>query len=243
MTGAWIRSTVIPKAEGRAFELSPGQVLRVTAIEGKQVGDLTVLNLHDYRERFSAIFTPAMNGRSLRRADHLYSGPPFFNAMLDVEHDTHGVHWIGGRCNRLLYEALGAAGTGLASQASYSVPSPAAPLLGPARVEGTTAMLQWEPSAGGFVDGYQVTLTGAAPGGGNATATLFTTATAIATPLPIDDIVRSWSAQVVPTVNGAAVPAAAASTTWCCWSMPTARWPRCAKRTGTRAPPSACTSA
>ncbi|WP_186456976.1 hypothetical protein [Sphingomonas suaedae] len=109
-------------------------------------------------------------------------------------------------------EALGAAGTGLASQASYSVPSPAAPLLGPARVEGTTAMLQWEPSAGGFVDGYQVTLTGAAPGGGNATATLFTTATAIATPLPIDDIARSWSAQVVPTVNGAAVPAAAAST-------------------------------
>ena len=110
MTGALIRSTVIPKAEGRAFEMSAGQVLRVTAIAGKQVGDLTVLNLHDYRERFSAIFTPAMNGRSLRRADHLYSGPPFFNAMLDVEHDTHGVHWIGGRCNRLLYEALGAAG-------------------------------------------------------------------------------------------------------------------------------------
>jgi hypothetical protein len=109
MTGALVRRSVIPKAEGRAFELSAGQVLRVTAIEGKQVGDLTVLNLHDYRERFSAIFTPAMNGRSLRRADHLYSGPPFFNAMLDVEHDTHGVHWIGGRCNRLLYEALGAA--------------------------------------------------------------------------------------------------------------------------------------
>ena len=110
MTGALIRSTVIPKAEGRAFEMSAGQVLRVTAIAGKQVGDLTVLNLHDYRERFSAIFTPAMNGRSLRRANHLYSGPPFFNAMLDVEHDTHGVHWIGGRCNRLLYEALGAGG-------------------------------------------------------------------------------------------------------------------------------------
>ena len=38
MTGALIRSTVIPKAEGRAFEMRAGQVLRVTAIEGKQVG-------------------------------------------------------------------------------------------------------------------------------------------------------------------------------------------------------------
>jgi uncharacterized protein YcgI (DUF1989 family) len=110
LAGALINETVIPKMEGRAFELRAGQVLRVMAIEGKQVGDLTALSLNDHREHFSAIFTPAMNGRSLRRADRLYSGPPHFNAMLDVEHDTHGVHWLGGRCNRMLYEGLGAPG-------------------------------------------------------------------------------------------------------------------------------------
>ena len=110
MPATLLTETIIPKAEGRAFEVRAGQVLRLIAIEGKQVGDLTALNLNDLREKFSAILTPAMNGRSLRRADTLYSGPPFFRAMLDVEHDTHGVHWIGGRCNRMLYEAMGAAG-------------------------------------------------------------------------------------------------------------------------------------
>ncbi len=108
--GALISETIIPKAEGHAFEVKRGQVLRVIAIEGKQVGDMTLLSLNDHRERFSAIFTPAMNGRSLRRADALYSGPPFSNVMVNVENDSHGVHWLGGRCNRLLYEALGAPG-------------------------------------------------------------------------------------------------------------------------------------
>ncbi len=110
MAGGLVSETIIPKTEGRAFELRAGQVLRLIAIEGKQVGDLTALNLRDFKEKFSAIFTPAMNGRSLRRAETLYSGPPFFRAMLGVEHETHGMHWLGGRCNRLLYEALGAPG-------------------------------------------------------------------------------------------------------------------------------------
>jgi uncharacterized protein YcgI (DUF1989 family) len=83
-------------------------MLRVIAIEDKQVGVLTALSLNYHREHFSAIFTPAMNGRLLRRADRLYSGPPHFNPMLDVEHDTHGVHWLGGRCNQMLYGGLGA---------------------------------------------------------------------------------------------------------------------------------------
>ena len=110
MPEALVSDTIIPKAEGRAFELLTGQVLRVIAFEGKQVGDLTALNLHDFREAFSAILTPAMNERSLRRADTLYSGMPWARPMLDVEHDTHGVHWLGGRCNRMLYEAMGAPG-------------------------------------------------------------------------------------------------------------------------------------
>jgi uncharacterized protein YcgI (DUF1989 family) len=110
MAGPLLSETRIPRAEGRAFELHAGQVLRLIAIEGKQVGDLTAWNLHDHRETFNVIFTTAMNDRSVSHVRKLYSGPPHFNEMLTLENDSHGVHWLGGRCNRFLYEAMGAAG-------------------------------------------------------------------------------------------------------------------------------------
>jgi uncharacterized protein YcgI (DUF1989 family) len=103
-----LSSTQIPRMEGRAFELRAGQALRLIAVEGKQVGDLTAFNLYDHREKLSIIFTTSMNDRSVRHVRRLYSGPPYFHEMLALEHDTHGVHWLGGRCNRMLYEAMGA---------------------------------------------------------------------------------------------------------------------------------------
>ena len=71
-----LRELVIPKCEGRAFEVLKGQVLRVIAAEGKQVADLTALNLRDFRETFSSHIT-AQVARSFRNAKQLYSGPPF----------------------------------------------------------------------------------------------------------------------------------------------------------------------
>ncbi len=110
MAGLILSETIIPKAEGRAFELQAGQVLRLTASDGKQVGDVTAVNLHDFREWISVIYTPQRNNRSVRRVERLYSGPPFYRAMLAIENDSHGVHWLGGRCTRTLYELLGAPG-------------------------------------------------------------------------------------------------------------------------------------
>ena len=110
MAGSVLSETIIPKAEGRAFELQAGQVLRLTATAGKQVGDVTTVNLHDFREWFSATYSPQRNNRSVRRVERLYSGPPFYRAMLAIENDSHGFHWLGGRCSRTLYESLGAPG-------------------------------------------------------------------------------------------------------------------------------------
>ena len=108
MSSKLVNDTLIPSEEGRAFEVKSGQRLRLIAVEGKQVGDLTAFNFNDQREQFSVIFTTTMSGLSVRNVRKLYSGPPFFNEMLSIENDAHGVHWLGGRCHRILYAAMGA---------------------------------------------------------------------------------------------------------------------------------------
>ena len=40
MADELVSQFIMPKCEGRAFEVKQGQVLRVIAVEGKQVGDL-----------------------------------------------------------------------------------------------------------------------------------------------------------------------------------------------------------
>ena len=101
-----VHEFIIPRCEARAFEVLKGQVLRVIAIEGKQVGDMTVLNLHDFRETLSAQCTNSFNGRSLSKAAKLFAGPPTFSEMLSVVDDKVGVHWIHGRCNSFMYKVL-----------------------------------------------------------------------------------------------------------------------------------------
>ena len=104
-------------------------------------------------------------------------------------------------------------GGGLSAQASYSFPAPTAPGFTAANVQGGVAALQWTPAASLALDGYQVMLTGTAPGGGaNAVLTQFTEATGHAAVLPADDILRAWTASVAPVVRGSAVGSAAATT-------------------------------
>lgn len=74
------------------------------ASQGKQVGDLTVIARDDHTIAFSSQVTASANGRSLRRARTLYSGPPGFVPLLEVVHDPVGTHWIHGRCTRLRLE-------------------------------------------------------------------------------------------------------------------------------------------
>lgn len=107
MSEKLVRELVIPRCEGRAFEVLKDQFFRVIAIEGKQVGDMTLLNLHDFRERFNAPVSCSMNGRTFRRVKVLYSGPPNFHLMLSTVEDKHGVHWVHGRCNQRMYKRLG----------------------------------------------------------------------------------------------------------------------------------------
>ncbi|MEE8447996.1 MAG: urea carboxylase-associated family protein [Thermodesulfobacteriota bacterium] len=99
-----VNELVITKGEGRAFEVMKGQVFRVIDLEGRQVGDMTLLSLRDFREKFSSQVTVATNGMSFKEAKKLYSGPPRMNVMLTVIEDKVGAHWIHGRCTRLYYQ-------------------------------------------------------------------------------------------------------------------------------------------
>lgn len=101
-----VKELIIPKCEGRAFEVMRGQLFRVIEVEGKQVGDMTLLNLRDFREKFSSQVTVAANNMSFKKATKLYSGPPDFNLMLSVVDDKIGDHWVHGRCTRLYYKIL-----------------------------------------------------------------------------------------------------------------------------------------
>jgi uncharacterized protein len=108
MTGKLVAESLIPEMHGEAFELHAGQVLRLIAVEGKQVGDLTAWALENYDEQMNVIFSTTMNDRSVSHVRRVFSGAPYFNEMLTLENDAHGVHWLGGRCNRFLYQAMGA---------------------------------------------------------------------------------------------------------------------------------------
>ena len=105
-----VSETIIPKCEGRAFEVHKGQVFRVIAVEGKQVGDMHVFNLHNSKEQFSTHVTLTVGGRSFRYAEKLYSGGPWFNTMMTVLDDQTRLHWIHGRCNPLTYKLNGMEG-------------------------------------------------------------------------------------------------------------------------------------
>jgi uncharacterized protein YcgI (DUF1989 family) len=106
MPSTLVEEVVIPRAMGRAFPVLKGQTFRIIAHEGKQVGDLTLLNLHDKRETLSIPITASTNGRSMFFAEKAYSCPPYFNVMATVTHDDgKGLHWLHGRCTRWMYEA------------------------------------------------------------------------------------------------------------------------------------------
>ncbi len=52
-----VEEFVLPIRSGRAWEVAAGQLCRIVAVEGPQVGDLNLWNRHDPRERMWAART------------------------------------------------------------------------------------------------------------------------------------------------------------------------------------------
>ncbi len=72
--GRILKEVVIPAREYLALELKKGQVIRLIDIEGQQVFDVSVFNLHDLEERLSCTATKLVNLKwRITEGDSAYS--------------------------------------------------------------------------------------------------------------------------------------------------------------------------
>jgi len=108
---------LVPPRQARTFEVPAGHFFRITSVEGPQVGDLNLHNLHDLTERFFSGKTRALHGTHVTTGERLWSSIPFLRPMATITTDTlgwygideHGgsVHdAIGTRCGPYTHHAL-----------------------------------------------------------------------------------------------------------------------------------------
>ena len=103
--------------DAATFNVSAGYGFRINCVEGAQVGDLNLWNLHDLNEHFFSGKTRQLHATHVTRGDRLWSSLPAMRAMATITQDSlewygwdadgGGVHdVIGTRCdpytNRLL---------------------------------------------------------------------------------------------------------------------------------------------
>lgn len=110
---------IMPPKSGLAVEVKTGQHLRVTDLEGRQVVDMALFNLHNLREKLSTSYSrtryiPAPGAKYIPR-DKLLAGDTLMSTicrpMMKIVEETpevKGVHDTHNRmCNRFLYESFG----------------------------------------------------------------------------------------------------------------------------------------
>ncbi|GHG88678.1 urea carboxylase-associated family protein [Pseudodonghicola xiamenensis] len=88
-----VEEVVAPPREAVCFEVAAGQVVRISCIEGAQVGDLNLWNARDLRERFYSGKTRALHGSHVSVGDRLWSSFPSLRPMATILEDTLG--WYG----------------------------------------------------------------------------------------------------------------------------------------------------
>ncbi|HZQ05299.1 MAG TPA: DUF1989 domain-containing protein [Anaerolineae bacterium] len=99
-----IEEFVIPMRSGRAWEMRAGQICRIVAVEGAQVGDFNMWNLHNPRERFWAARTKQLHSAHMRVLDRMWSTLPYLRPMATVIGDSinYGYDEDGAGCHDLL---------------------------------------------------------------------------------------------------------------------------------------------
>lgn len=96
---------VVPIRSGQAWELPGGSLCRISAIEGPQVGDLNIWNLHDPREHMWAARTRQLQAAHVTTFDRLWSTLPFLRPLATITADSlagYGRDEEGGRVHDLL---------------------------------------------------------------------------------------------------------------------------------------------
>ncbi len=100
-----VDSFVIPIRSGRAWTIPAGHACRLVTVEGPQVGDLNIWNLHNPRERFWAARTRQLHRAHISTYDRLWSTLPYLRPLATITHDSladYGVDSEGGRVHDTL---------------------------------------------------------------------------------------------------------------------------------------------
>jgi len=94
----------IPIRTGTAWKVRAGQVCRITAPDGPQVGDFNCWSLDNPAEHFWASRTRQLQAAHVRILDRLWSTLPYLRPLLTVTGDSldYGQDERGGRCHDLL---------------------------------------------------------------------------------------------------------------------------------------------
>lgn len=99
-----VEEFVIPPRSGKAWQIAAGQVCQIIAVEGPQVGDLNLWNLHNPRERFWAARTKQLHSAHMRVFDQMWSTLPYLRPMATIVADSvaYGYDEDGAGCHDLL---------------------------------------------------------------------------------------------------------------------------------------------
>ncbi|MGC2947033.1 urea carboxylase-associated family protein [Burkholderia ambifaria] len=100
-----IASHVVPIRSGFAWTVPAGHVFRIVTLEGPQVADFNMWNLHNPRERMWASRTRQLQAAHVTTFDRLWSTLPYLRPMVTITDDTlagYGVDGDGGRVHDLL---------------------------------------------------------------------------------------------------------------------------------------------
>ncbi|MTI42970.1 hypothetical protein JM93_01783 [Roseibium hamelinense] len=90
---------VVPSREAATIEVPAGHFLKISSIEGPQVGDLNLFNAKNLDERFYSGKTRALHGTHVTTGHRLWSCFPFLRPMATVVADTlswYGIDEFGG---------------------------------------------------------------------------------------------------------------------------------------------------
>lgn len=92
----------IPIRSGQAWEVPAGSLVRLSSVEGPQVGDLNLWSRHNPRERFWASRTRQLQRASMTTYDRFWSTLPYLRPMATVVADSLADHPDAGVIHDLL---------------------------------------------------------------------------------------------------------------------------------------------
>ena len=92
-TAEKVDDVLVPARDARTFVAKAGQFFRISSVEGPQVGDLNLHNLHDLSERFYSGKSRALHGTHLTTGERMWSSFPHLRPMATITEDTLG--WYG----------------------------------------------------------------------------------------------------------------------------------------------------